>query len=99
MKPAPQVGGKFVTFESIRLTTPAGKQLRKSLKVLWDTNKSDAEFMQYLGTDVDELEGILAIDSAAPMMPKEQVSGKREVPSSSSSTPGGNAAKAKRAKK
>ena len=26
---------KFLTFESIRLPTPAGKQLRKSLKVLW----------------------------------------------------------------
>jgi hypothetical protein len=48
---------------------------------------------------VDELEGILAIDGAAPMMPTKQVSGKRAVPSSSSSTPGGNAAKAKRAKK
>ena len=26
---------KFLTFESIRLPTPAGKQLRKSLNVLW----------------------------------------------------------------
>jgi hypothetical protein len=55
--------------------------------------------MKYLGTDVDELEGIFEINSAAPMMPKEQVSGKRAVPSSSSSLPGDNAATAKRAKK
>jgi hypothetical protein len=55
--------------------------------------------MKYLGTDVGELEGIFEINSAAPMMPKEQVSGKRAVPSSSSSLPGDNAATAKRAKK
>ena len=89
---------KFLTFESIRLTTSAGKQLRNSLKVLWDRNISDEEFMKYLGTDVDEMEGIFAIDSAIPMMPKEQVSGKR-VASASSATPAGKAAPTKRAKK
>ena len=90
---------KFLTFESIRLPTPAGKQLRKSLQVLWAQHLCDEDFQKYLGTDVDEMESIFAMDSApaqkalrqAPDMSSEPV--KRSQPASSVPGPKGPQAK------
>ena len=81
------------------MPTPAGKQLRKSLKVLWGKNLCDEDVQQYLGTDVDEMESIFAMDSApaqkalrqAPDMSSEPV--KRSQPASSVPGPKGPQAK------
>ena len=74
---------KFLTFESIRLPTPAGKQLRRSLKALWDKDICDTDFQKYLGTDVDEIESIFAMDSAPAQKALQQAPDMTSQPASS----------------
>ena len=78
---------KFLTFESIRLHTPAGKQLRKSLKVLWDRNLCDTDFQKYLGTDVDEMKSLLAMDSVPAQKALQQAPDMSSEPASSAHAP------------
>ena len=69
------------------MPTPAGKQLRKSLKVLWDKHICDKDFQKYLGTDVDEMESIFAMDSAPAQKAFLQAPDMSSEPASSVHTP------------
>ena len=78
---------KFLTFESIRLPSPAGKQMRKSLNVIWERDIFDTYVQKYLGTDVDEMESIFAMDSAPAQKALQQAPDMSSGPASSARAP------------
>ena len=51
--------------------------------MLWDKNICDTDFQKYLGTDVDEIESIFAMDSAPAQKALQQAPDMTSQPASS----------------